>query len=55
MTGKPGAQKTVFITVKVGEQAVPGEYKLEARVTRIAATSAVRNATVAAALASAHQ
>ena len=35
-TLKPGQQKQVLISVQVSEQAVPGEYKLAAKVTRVA-------------------
>ncbi len=33
----PGGQKKVFITVRVSENAVPGQYELVARVTKVAA------------------
>ena len=35
-TLKPGQQKQILISVQVSEQAVPGQYKLVARVTRVA-------------------
>ena len=33
----PGGQKKVFITVRIGEDAVPGQYELVAKATKVAA------------------